>query len=126
MIGVGSSHVHQKGNIHYSLSNKHLSGRINPFNPSSWRVLFLNGRVVITEERTEKTVVVCEIWIDQSGKTVGVKPITIQFVELLIAWVLDHYCNRHSGALDNNTIHGVGLLPRLGDRSVFNVVKEAQ
>ncbi len=65
-------------------------GRINLFNTSSRTVLFLHGRVVIAEEITEKTAMVCEIMIDQSGKMVGVEPINIRFAELLIAWVIDH------------------------------------
>jgi hypothetical protein len=86
--------------------------------PSTRRVLLLEGGIVVTKERAEETTVIFNVRINGS--------LAVGFVALLGARVIDKKGIRCRGAANYDAIHSVGLMFGTGEISIFSVMKVAQ
>jgi hypothetical protein len=66
-----------------------VGSRINAFNPSTRRIQFFDGRIVVAIQGAKETTIVFYVPIDGSRETVGVNPIAIGFIVLFVAWIVD-------------------------------------
>ena len=70
--------------------------------PSTRRVLLLEGGIVVTKERAEETTVIFNVRINGS--------LAVGFVALLGARVIDKKGIRCRGAANDDAVHSLGLM----------------
>ena len=96
------------------------------FDPSTRRVLLLEGGIVVAKDRAEETTVIFNIRINGTWKSIRVNAVAVGFVVLLGARVIDKKGIRCRGAANDDAIHSVGLMFGTGEISVFSVMKVTQ
>ena len=88
-VGSRVRDVSKKRNVHYGPSKKHVRRRTNTLDPSTRRVLLLEGGIVITMERAEETTVIFNVRINGTRKPIRVNAVAVGFVVLLGVRVID-------------------------------------
>jgi len=88
-VGSKVRDVSRKRNVHHGPSKKHVRRRINTLDPSTRRVLLLEGGIVVTMERAEETTVIFNVRINGTRKSIRVHAVAVGFVVLLGVRVID-------------------------------------
>jgi hypothetical protein len=74
----------------------------------------------------EKTTVVFQVAIDGIREAVGVNVIAVGLIVLFVAWIVDQQSIGSGRTTNDNAIHGVGLMFRAFEVSVFFIMEVAE